>query len=239
MANVMLATYPELFSAGAIIAGLPYGSAGNVHEAFSAMAHQRDASDHISAIAFDVRRAITPTRGPGFRYGTATAIHLSRHQLATHRPSMRMFTALPLRCHRNQNAEASCVESRGWRGAGRTGKPTDNDAPKLNSRLRAECLNTHWFLTFSAPGQKAGAVGEAYIGAIRKKPHERSQSPGRYQPTRPLDVENFGLRSGSAGAVQKTLDSPDRWGSRAVHTSRPTRIALGFGYAASGASRCR
>ena len=37
MANVMLAAYPETFAAGAIIAGLPYGSAGSVQEAFSAM----------------------------------------------------------------------------------------------------------------------------------------------------------------------------------------------------------
>ncbi len=37
MANVMLATYPEVFAAGAVIAGLPYGGARNVHEAFRSM----------------------------------------------------------------------------------------------------------------------------------------------------------------------------------------------------------
>lgn len=37
MTSVMLATYPEVFSAGAIIAGLPYGAAGNVQEALSSM----------------------------------------------------------------------------------------------------------------------------------------------------------------------------------------------------------
>lgn len=37
MTSVMLACYPELFSAGAIIAGLPYGAATNVQEAFEAM----------------------------------------------------------------------------------------------------------------------------------------------------------------------------------------------------------
>lgn len=45
MANVMLAAYPERFAGGAIIAGLPYGSASNVQEAFAAMAHQRQDSD--------------------------------------------------------------------------------------------------------------------------------------------------------------------------------------------------
>ena len=33
MTSVMLATYPEVFAAGAIIAGLPYGIASNVREA--------------------------------------------------------------------------------------------------------------------------------------------------------------------------------------------------------------
>lgn len=37
MTSVMLATYPELFAAGAIIGGLPYGAAGNVQEAFASM----------------------------------------------------------------------------------------------------------------------------------------------------------------------------------------------------------
>jgi poly(3-hydroxybutyrate) depolymerase len=37
MANVMLATYPEVFAGGAIIAGLPYGSASTVPEAFDRM----------------------------------------------------------------------------------------------------------------------------------------------------------------------------------------------------------
>ena len=41
MANVMLAAYPEAFAAGAIIAGLPYGVASNMTEAFAAMRHAR------------------------------------------------------------------------------------------------------------------------------------------------------------------------------------------------------
>ena len=41
MANVMLAAYPETFAGGAIIAGLPYGSASNMPEAFAAMRHAR------------------------------------------------------------------------------------------------------------------------------------------------------------------------------------------------------
>ena len=37
MTTAMLATYPEVFAAGAIIAGVPYGSAGNVQQAFESM----------------------------------------------------------------------------------------------------------------------------------------------------------------------------------------------------------
>jgi poly(3-hydroxybutyrate) depolymerase len=37
MTAVMLATYPEIFAAGAVIAGLPYGIATNVREALSGM----------------------------------------------------------------------------------------------------------------------------------------------------------------------------------------------------------
>jgi feruloyl esterase len=37
MTAVMLATYPEVFAGGAVIAGLPYGAANSVQEAFGAM----------------------------------------------------------------------------------------------------------------------------------------------------------------------------------------------------------
>ncbi|RWM05653.1 MAG: hypothetical protein EOR73_33285, partial [Mesorhizobium sp.] len=37
MAAAMLATYPEVFSGGALIAGLPYGSAATIPEAFDRM----------------------------------------------------------------------------------------------------------------------------------------------------------------------------------------------------------
>jgi poly(hydroxyalkanoate) depolymerase family esterase len=42
MASAMLATYPDVFAGGAIIAGLPHGSAANVQEAFQAMAKGSD-----------------------------------------------------------------------------------------------------------------------------------------------------------------------------------------------------
>jgi poly(hydroxyalkanoate) depolymerase family esterase len=43
MATVMLATYPEVFAAGAIIGGVPYGSATDARQARPAMAGKRNA----------------------------------------------------------------------------------------------------------------------------------------------------------------------------------------------------
>src|SRR4051812_14374854 len=43
MATVMLATYPEIFAAGAVIGGLPYGSATHPRQARPAMDGKRDA----------------------------------------------------------------------------------------------------------------------------------------------------------------------------------------------------
>jgi poly(hydroxyalkanoate) depolymerase family esterase len=46
MTSVMLATYPEMFAAGAIIAGLPYGVASNMREALTGMHGARVHSPH-------------------------------------------------------------------------------------------------------------------------------------------------------------------------------------------------
>ena len=44
MTSAMLAAYPEVFAAGAIIAGLPYGTAANVQQAFESMFQGRERS---------------------------------------------------------------------------------------------------------------------------------------------------------------------------------------------------
>lgn len=51
MASVMLATYPEVFAGGAIIAGLPFGTATSMPEAFDRMrAHGGPTGDSLGAI---------------------------------------------------------------------------------------------------------------------------------------------------------------------------------------------
>jgi poly(hydroxyalkanoate) depolymerase family esterase len=61
MTSVMLACYPDVFAGGAIIAGLPYGSATNVQQAFQSMYQ----SPSRSAIEWgDLVRRASSYRGP-------------------------------------------------------------------------------------------------------------------------------------------------------------------------------
>jgi poly(hydroxyalkanoate) depolymerase family esterase len=60
MASAMLAIYPDIFAGGAIIAGLPYGAATNVQEAFESMAKGRDRSGRAWG---DLVRGASPHRG--------------------------------------------------------------------------------------------------------------------------------------------------------------------------------
>ena len=61
MASVMLATYPDVFAGGAIIAGLPYGAATNVQEAFESM-FQSPARP--ASVWGDLVRRASPHQGP-------------------------------------------------------------------------------------------------------------------------------------------------------------------------------
>ncbi|WP_429133378.1 extracellular catalytic domain type 1 short-chain-length polyhydroxyalkanoate depolymerase [Ensifer sp. 4252] len=61
MANVMLATYPEVFAAGAIIAGLPYGTARTVPQAFDRMRAQGIPDGHSLQKAL---RGASKSNGP-------------------------------------------------------------------------------------------------------------------------------------------------------------------------------
>ena len=61
MASVMLATYPEVYAGGAIIAGLAYGCAGSVQEAFEAMFTEQSPSHRALG---DRVRAASRHQGP-------------------------------------------------------------------------------------------------------------------------------------------------------------------------------
>jgi poly(hydroxyalkanoate) depolymerase family esterase len=61
MTAVMLATYPEVFAGGAIIAGLPYGCASNVQQAFEAMFTEQG---HAARALGNTVREASSHRGP-------------------------------------------------------------------------------------------------------------------------------------------------------------------------------
>lgn len=63
MTSVLLATYPETFAAGAVVAGLPFGVAGNVQEAFAAM-RGRARLDSRELGALVAQAAPAPRRRP-------------------------------------------------------------------------------------------------------------------------------------------------------------------------------
>jgi poly(hydroxyalkanoate) depolymerase family esterase len=69
MTSVMLATYPEMFAGGAVVAGLPYGIATSLPEAFNAMGMEAVASSR--ELGRRVRGA-TDWRGP---WPTVTVWH--------------------------------------------------------------------------------------------------------------------------------------------------------------------
>jgi poly(hydroxyalkanoate) depolymerase family esterase len=85
MANALLAGYPELFAAGAIIAGLPYGAARNVGEAFGSMFQGGERSPQELG---DLVRSASSHAGPWPRiavwHGTAdrTVVHSNARQIA-------------------------------------------------------------------------------------------------------------------------------------------------------------
>jgi poly(hydroxyalkanoate) depolymerase family esterase len=61
MTSVMLATYPETFAGGAIVAGLPYGAATNVRQAFETMYR---CPPRPARAWGDLVRAASPLKGP-------------------------------------------------------------------------------------------------------------------------------------------------------------------------------
>ena len=75
MTSVMLAAYPDVFAGGAVIGGLPYGSAANVQEAFAAMFN--DQAPSARALG-DRVRAASKHDGPWPRisvwHGSADAV---------------------------------------------------------------------------------------------------------------------------------------------------------------------
>jgi feruloyl esterase len=84
MTSVMLACYPEVFAGGAIVAGLPFGAAFNVQQAFQSMYQSPPRSGREWG---DLVRRASPHRGPWPRisiwHGTVdkTVIHSNAKEI--------------------------------------------------------------------------------------------------------------------------------------------------------------
>ena len=92
MTAAMLAAYPEVFAGGAIIAGLPYGSAASVQAAFESMAQ---GSESLKSEEWgDIIRSASPHRGPWPRisvwHGSADPIVNPRNAEETIKQSTKM-----------------------------------------------------------------------------------------------------------------------------------------------------
>jgi feruloyl esterase len=123
MTSAMLAAYPEVFAAGAIIAGLPYGAAANVQEAFDSMFNGRSRPAKEWG---DLVRAASPHRGPWPRvsvwHGTADATvaplnaqeivkqWTDVHGVAHARPDTDEVSGYPRRVWRSRSGEALVEE---------------------------------------------------------------------------------------------------------------------------------
>jgi transposase InsO family protein len=108
----------------------------------------------------------------------------------------------------------------------RPGKPTDNAfIEAFNGRLRAECLNAHWFLTLADARKKLEGWRKDYIevrphGAIGNKPPVSLMTPaGASSRRRDKSLENSTFRRSNVG--ERTNCRPDSsfiwrkyWGSQ-------------------------
>lgn len=206
MTAVMLATYPEMFVGGAVIGGLPYGSATSVPEAFARMRGQSGGDDdRLLAV---VRQASNGYRGrqPSLSiwHGTQDATvnvgnmdglgrqwrHL--HGLDTSTPSMATGPGWERRRWGGEGAHAAVEE---WRIAGMGhGVPIDPSGP---SRLGASGpfmfdvglsstaeIARGWGLLSGDEGVDAGGV----LPAVRVVDNRRPAVAERVMDATPADV---------------------------------------------------
>jgi putative transposase len=106
----------------------------------------------------------------------------------------------------------------------RPGKPTDNAfIEAFNGRLRAECLNAHWFLTLADAQEKLEAWRSYYNevrphGAIGNRSPISLQNPdgapARHRENRPETLPSAGPKMGCRATGPKLYLRPvQRWGA--------------------------
>lgn len=124
-----------------------------------------------------------------------------------------------------------------WKGVkldfSRPGKPTDNGLIEaFNGRLRAECLNEHWFLNLADAQEKLDAWRDDYNG---ERPHGalKNMTPADFARQAAETVERSTIEDG-----EKKADGAPRRGPRIRLTGLKTLTAGGTKTGARAAVTC-
>ena len=156
MTSVMLATYPDVFAGGAVIAGLPFGVASNVRQALSGMFEAPLARPTNWAIWYVTLQATKAPR-QNCRFGMVAPIARSTPRTPT-KSSSNGSTCIICRKRRCRRAPSTVIPDRC--GGTRMVKPSSNPTPLPTWRT---ALRLVWPTTTSDTVRKARSMIEADI----------------------------------------------------------------------------
>ena len=218
MAAVMLATYPDVFAGGAVIAGLPFGTAHSVPEAFDRMrGHRVMSGDALAALVRAASRHVGPWPTLSVWHGTGDMIVDSSnaaalvdqwravHGLDDARPDTGRVAGYPHRVWRDPNGRP-VIEEYVITGAGH-GTPlsalgVDGGETPGPYMLEAGISSTQHSLRFwgiAAASPKAARAATAKPAGRQEQPRikEAAHAPARRHAARRLP---------SGGGIQKTIE---------------------------------
>ena len=190
MTAAMLATYPEVFAAGAIIAGLPYGAAGNVQQAFESMFQGRPRAAKEWG---DLVRGASRHRGPlAARVGVARRCRRNRGADECRRPDPAMDRRARHRGGAGRETWSTAIRAGSGAATGSTwSSPTPSPAWRTARRLRPAprglrqgravparggnfvILSHREVLRSDRHGARAGAASRAQASVVPLAPDDR------------------------------------------------------------------
>ena len=215
MAAVMLATYPEVFAGGAVIAGLPFGTANSVPEAFDRMrGHKEISGDELAGLVKSASKHAGPWPALSVWHGTgdmtvdssnATALvdqWRALHGVADAKPDSDRVAGYPHRVWRDSNGR-QVIEEYVITDAGH-GTPLSTQSPQSGETAGPYMLETG----ISSTQQSVRFWG---IAAVRPETARAAQVKAKSEPPR-LNAaahapqrRHVGRRS-PAASIQKTIE---------------------------------
>ncbi len=212
MTSVMLATYPEVFAAGAIIAGLPFGSAGSVPQAFDRMRGHGGPDDE--ALADLVRAAARDHTGNwpavsvwhGGADSTVAAVNMDRsvaqwlgvHAIDAKPESMRPAPGHAVRLWRNADGRV-VVEDHAVKNMGH-GTPLDPSGPDGIGAAAP------YMLDVGIDSTSAIAVNWGIASVAKQKPQANRPSPAPAKPQPRRAAPRQAVPKAQATGVQKVIE---------------------------------